>query len=142
MGRWDIGAGSGVRGSPQTSPSQQANEILICDSGGAIFVLVKKNIPALKGRGFAKLGGALNHARFQNCPRNLATAMRVSIDTAVQRCEVRKVMRMITTVRSMQWRQIPCSYCYRRRRCACECHLHQCSRCCSGLWSYLHSCSY
>ena len=46
-----------------------------------------------------KPGGALNHARLQNYPGNLATAMQESIDTTVQRCEVRKVAQTITMVR-------------------------------------------
>ena len=96
MGRWHVETGSGVRESPQISPSQQANNIPICDSGCPILVPMNKTIPALKGRGFAKPGGVLKHVQFQNCLRNFPMALRVSIDTAVQRCEVRKVAQMIT----------------------------------------------
>ena len=56
MGRWHVGAGSGVRESLQTSPSHQANDIPICDGDSAILVPVNKIIPALKGRAFTKPG--------------------------------------------------------------------------------------
>ena len=52
MGRWHVGAGSGVRESPQTSPSHQANDIPICDGDCVILVPVNKIIPVLKGRAF------------------------------------------------------------------------------------------
>jgi len=52
----------------------------------------RKPIPVPKGTGFAKTQGYATHVwvHLQNQPKNLATAVEVSIDTAVQRCEDRK----------------------------------------------------
>jgi hypothetical protein len=56
----------------------------------------RKPVPVPKGTGtgtgFAKTRGYATRVRvhLQNQPKNLATAVQVSIDTAVQRCEGRK----------------------------------------------------
>jgi len=66
-----------------------------CSSESEFFQTIIPGIPAKK----VPVPKPMN--AYQNYPRNLATAMWVSIDTTVQRCEVRKVTKTLSTVQRM-----------------------------------------